>query len=336
MRSQLVVLGHVEREIYVRLSQDLLPPGTKPAEEISQRITGCAVSVAERLSRLSLSAAIITGIGTTDEDKQILGILRKRGIQTRGIRSGSTPTPTTIRIRTPRHEVRMTSSVSTNTPSKQAILRALPGSRHFHVCGAVLAEPASQAPIRTALARARALGATTSLDVAGLPPTSDRSALEHLLVHVDVVFADSGTLRAIVDRPRIGAAATTTLELGVDAVAVRLGSGGSRIYTRDNAVRIPRLGAEVEHAGSAFASGYLLGWLLGASSEISGVLGAAAALEKSKTKLPDRRDLASRLAEARRNPQFRKLVPALSDAQRVVDRARRLPRRNLASRPVSP
>ncbi len=333
MRAQVVVLGPVEREMYVRLSEDLLPAGSKRAEELSWRIVGGGVEVSERLRRLGLSAAIVTGMGTSDVDKEVLSALRKRGIQTRGIRSDARTTPVTIRVRTPRHEVRLTSAASDGTPSKQAVLRALPGSRHFHVCASVLVERRSLETATSALARAGSVGASTSLDVNALPPTSDWRALRSLLSHVDVLFADSETLRALAERARIGAAATSTLELGVGAIAVRLGAGGSRVYSQDKtnrAIRVPSFGAEVERAASAFASGYLLGWLLGSRPEICGVFGSAAALAATKPKLPDRRELASRLAEARRNPLFRKLVPALGEGGRLLDQTRRLPRRDLA------
>ena len=239
----------------------------------------------------------------------------------------------TVRVRTPRHEVRMTSAASDHTPSKRAVLRALPGSRHFHVCGSLLVERQSLETASSALARARSVGASTSLDVSALPPRRDWRALRSLLSHVDVLFADSESLRALAERARIGIAATSMLELGVSAIAVRLGAGGSRVYSRDKtnrAIRVPSFGVEVERAGSAFASGYLLGSLLGSRPEVCGVLGSAAALETTKPKLPDRRELASRLAEARRNPLFRKLVPALSEGGRLLDQTRRLPRRDLA------
>ena len=333
MRPQVVVLGPIERELYVQLSEDLLPPGTKRAQDLSWRIVGSAVELSERLARLGLSAAIITSIGTTPEDKEVLSSLRQRGIQTRGIRSDARTTPITVRVRTPRHEIRMTSSASDTTPEKKAVLRALPGTRHFHVCGSIITEPRSFDTATSALARARSIGASTSLDVSAVAPTSDWRALRRLLTHVDVLFADSETLRALAELARIGAAATRTLELGPNAIAIRLGAGGSRVYSRDNtnrSIRIPNLGAEVERAGSAVASGYLLGRLLGSRPEICGVLGSVAALATTKPKLPDRRELASRLAEARKNPLFSKLVPALSEGGRLLERTRRLPRRDLA------
>jgi sugar/nucleoside kinase (ribokinase family) len=330
VRAQVVVLGPIERELYVRLNEDLLPSGIKRAEEISWRITGCGVEVAERLSRLGLSAAIVTGIGGSREDRDLLAALRKRGVQVRGARSGARATPMTVRVRSPRDEVRIVSSVSHTMASKQVVLRSLPGSRHFHVCGSVLSERASWDTAAQALARAASSGASTSLDARRLAAASPWEELRRLASDVDVLFTDSETLRALTDRARIGDAAEGALALGPRLVAAGLRSGGSRVYFNGGAIRIPSFGREVASADNAFVSGCLLGWLLGARSEVCGVLGAAAALDAREGTLPDRRALASRLREARKNPEFSKLVPELSDAGKLLDRTRRLPRRDLA------
>ena len=274
----------------------------------------------------------MTGIGASDEDRELLSVLRKRGIHTRGARSGARATPITVRVHTPRHEVRMTSAAAASMPSKSAVLRALPGSRHFHVCGSLLGEDGALDTTSSALARARHLGASTSLDIGALASKTPWSELRQIVTHVDVLFANSATLRALADRPRVGGAADETLGLGVSAVAVRLASGGSRIYFDGDAIRIPSLGDEVEPARSAFTAGYLLGWLLGSRPESCGGLGAAATLASTKSRPPDRRELAARLAQARKNPALSKIVPVLANAQRVLDRARRLPRRDLASK----
>jgi len=95
--------------------------------------------------------------------------------------------------------------------------------------------------------------------------------------------------------------------------------------------KVVAIGDEVEAATNAFASGYLLGWLLGSSASVSGVLGGAAARASTRSKLPDRREIAARLVQARTNPVFRKLVPALGEAQRLLEKSRRLPRRDIAA-----
>lgn len=331
MRVQVVVVGPVEREMFVRLADDLLPEGIKRAEQLAWRVVGCGVEVSERLSRLGLSTAIVTGIGKNHEDKEVISALRKRGIQLRGPRSDARAAPVTVRVRTPRHELKMVTSALDSMPSSRAVVRALPGSRHFHVCGSSLTGRQSLDTATNGLARATSVGVTTSLDASHLPAHSaPRDALLELLRHVDILFANSETLRRLTERSRIGEAANSVLELGVMALTVRLGAGGWRVYTRDAANRVPSLGDEVESGPSAFASGYLLGWLLGADAHVSGVLGAAAARTSPNSRLPDRRELTTRLAHTRNNPLFRKLIPALSEAQQLLEKSRRLPRRNVS------
>lgn len=333
------MLGPIERELYARLAEDLLPGGTRRADELGWRIGGCGAEVSVRLAKLGLSAAIVTGVASTEDDKRVLSWLRQRGVHTRGGRSHTQRMPISVRIRAPERELRVISPQSDAAPPKQAVLRALPGSRHLHVCGRILIDRQSVATVRSGLARAGDSGASTSLDVSSLPPgKTDWAALGNILRHVDLVFARSETLRPLAERNRVGDAAASVLELGVRAVAVRLGAGGFRVYEPDETVRVPRFGDEVEAETDAFASGFLLGWLLGASAEVCAVIGGAATPATVKSKLPpDRRELVSRLARARTSPRFRKLVPVLGESQRLLERARRLPRRDFtaAKNPVS-
>jgi sugar/nucleoside kinase (ribokinase family) len=321
--------------MFVRLSEDLLPEGTKRAEELAWRVVGCGVEVSARLAQLGLSAAIVTGIGRTDGDKEALTTLRQRGVQLRGTRSDARGIgiPITVRVRTPRHEVRMITSGLDPAPSTRSVARALPGIRHFHVCGSTIQGRRGLDAAKSGLGRAAASGVSTSLDVTHVQPSATGASLREHVKHVDVLFASSQTLRALAEQSRIGDAAASMLALGVTAVAVRLGAGGTRIYSPKEVTRIPSFGEEVQAAANAFASGYLLGWLLGASSSVSGVLGGAACRSCTRSaKLPDRRELTARLIQARANPVFRKLVPALGEAQRLLEKSRRLPRRDISAR----
>lgn len=331
MRAQVVVLGPIERELYVRLTDDILPEGTKRAEELSWRIVGCGIEVAERLNRLGLSVAVVTGSGSSPEDRELVKTLRGRGIHMRGTRSGAYPTPMSVRVQTPRHRVKIAPPAPDRMPPSDVVVSSVDGSRHFHACGPALVERRGAETARSALARARAAGTSTSLDLGDARPReTDWRALRALMEHTDVLFADSDVLRALAGEERVGGAAAAILERGVGAIAVRLASGGWRVYAVGCATRIPSLGAEVPAAASAFASGFLLGWLLGAGPAVCGVLGAAATLEATRKKFPTRRELASRLNVAGQNPTLRKLVPTLSEGKRLVDKTHRLPRRNLA------
>lgn len=324
----MVVLGPVERELYARLADDPFQGGTRRAEELTWRIAGCGAEVSTRLAKLGISTAIVTGAALNEEDKEVLSTLRKRGVHTRGARSKPRKLPVTIRIRAPGRELRVVSPQSDELLPRHLVLRSILASRHFHVCGSLLNDHQSVDTVRNGLLRASDHGVSASLDLWCISPDRATTVPPELLEHVEVVFASSKSLRLLTDRGRIGDAATATLKMGVRAVAIRLGAGGFRIYFRDETLRVPRFSRPVEAENDAFASGFLLGWLLGSSPSVCGVIGGAAAAATRAGRLSDRRALVSRLAEVRTLPAFRRLVPVLSEAQRLLERARRLPRRN--------
>lgn len=328
MRAQIIVFGPIERELYVRLDEDLLPAGIKRAEELSFRTGGCGVHVAERLSQLGLSSAILTGIGSSEKDRELLGSLRRRNIQIRRVDSGTQAAPLSVLVRTPRHEVRMVAPAPVWSPSRDAVARALRASRHFHVCGSALVDRRALESARSGLRHARSTGVSTSLDLSGAVAFGD---LRSLLRNAHVLFVESNALRTLTDERRLGAAAAAILKLGVQCIAVHLGAGGCRVYTHDEVTRIPSLGEELSEAPGAFPSGVVLGWLLGASPAVCGLLGNAASLQDRSHKPPTRRELSARLARKRTDPRFRKLVSAMEQAERLLQKPRRLPRRELSS-----
>ena len=330
MRPQVLVLGPIEREIFVRLEEDLLPDGSKRAETISFRAGGAGVAFAERLARLGLSTAVLAGPLAGAEApgaanaRELLDALRKRGVRTKKLPSAS-GIPWAIIVKTPHHELRIASPAAMSLPSEEAFARALRGSRHFHVSVPVGSDRRTREAARRGLRQARRLGLTTSLELKGIP--APETSASSLLRDVDVVFSEARTLRALADLSRLGAAAESILELGVRTIAVQLGAGGSRVYARGDTRRVPAFGDVRTSEEGAFASGFVLGWLLGAGSAVCGLLGGALALPPRGRRAPDRRELFSRLAKARTDPRFRALVSDIQKAQRLLAKPRRLPPR---------
>jgi len=191
MRAQVVVLGPVERELYARLGDDPFQGGTRRAEELTWRIVGCGADVSTRLAKLGISAAIVTGAARTDEDKEALSALRKRGVHTRGARSSPRNLPVTVRIRAPGRELRVVSPQSDELLPKHSVLRAIVGSRHLHVCGSVLNDRQSVDTVKNGLLRASDLGVSASLDLSCISPGRAIGARRKLLERVEVVFASS-------------------------------------------------------------------------------------------------------------------------------------------------
>lgn len=332
MRAQVMVMGPVERKLRAVLDEELLPAGTKRALELAWTASGAGLEVAERLIGLDLSAGILTGMGASGEDQALLTALRRRGIQTRGIQAGAHATPVTLELTTPTREVSVVSPRGEWVPSAEHVRKTLRGCRHVHVCEAFLHPQATRGRAHQALKQARLAGATTSLDLERtLQPHQSSTELETLLSRVDVLFTDSNAIRACAGESRLGAAVEWARAHGVRSVSVRLGVSGRRVYDERAATRIPAMGASHEKGTGAFASGYLLGWLLGMNAAACGLLGSACAAEEREPVPPSRRRVAAQLSHARQDPDFRKLVDSLREAERLLSRPRRLaPRRKKA------
>lgn len=324
-----MVLGPVVRELRLHLIDDLMPTRSKRADELSWHIGGYAFDLAERLSRLDLSTGLIATVGDTVEDRQMLAEIRERGVQTRAIRRGG-PARMTVRLRTPSQSIAIEPSTSHEPPTAAGIVSALKGARHLHVCPECTVRGIVRSRSLLALNNARESGLSTSLSLPDGPDTVrtfDISDRRSLLSAADVVFARGNVLRSLTGERRLGRATEILMEWGVSAVVASLDAGGVRVYGRREAERIPRFGHETPSPSPPFASGFLLGWLLGANVIVCGLMGAAASMVGQRARLPNRRRLTERLGATRTKPALRKLVPELMEAQRALSRAKRLPPR---------
>ncbi len=332
MRAQVMVLGPVERELRLHLIDDLLPSGSKRADEISWSISGYSLELAERLFKLELSSGLIATLGDTPEDLQMIAEIRKRGVQTRAIQQGGAGRMT-VRLRTPSQSIQIEPVAPVVPPKMPDVVSALRQARHLHVCPeSSLSGPVRQRNLQ-ALTYARQSGLSTSLslpDRLDAPRQIDAVERVSLLSEVDVLFARGNVLRSLAGERRLARAVDVLFDWGVSVVAASLDAGGVRIYGHTEAERIPSFGNEVASPGAAFASGFLLGWLLGSPLTCCGLMGAAAALRGERHRLPDRRRVSGRLGRARSAPSLRRLVPDLMEAQRVLSRRKRLPPRSRA------
>jgi sugar/nucleoside kinase (ribokinase family) len=332
MRAQVMVLGPAVRELQLHLIDDLLPSGPKRADGISRHIGGYAFDLSVRLFRLELSSGLIATVGNTLEDRQLVSEIRKHGVQTRAIHRGGADR-ITVRLRTPTQSIEIEPSAPAAPPSLPEIVSALRGARHLHVCPESTARGAVRARSQQALAEARRSGLSTSLslpDRLDAARSFDEAERRSVFAAVDVLFAKGKVLRSLTGERRLGRAVDMLFGWGVSTVAASLDAGGVRVYGRGEAERIPSFGKEATPSSPAFASGFLLGWLLGSRRTCCGLMGAAAALAGTGERLPNRRGLSGRLGRARSAPGLRKLVPDLIEAQAALSRKKRLPPRTRA------
>ena len=328
-----MILGELSRELQVRLPRPLHPDATNLADRASWSLAGSAAELARRLAALNVAAGVIARIGNDHEDKQLLAELRRHGVDTSSVeRDPGLRTNLSVLILEPGHRSRLQDQALPPAPRIEKFRGRLRGVRHLHVCGSILSNPSWTRLAVEAVRKTRSDGASSSVDLSSLKPTAvDKQALE-LTALCRFVLASSASLRWVSGEPRLSLAAEQLQAKGVETVVAMLGAGGYRVYHGQDAVRVPPLGRDRDpEESAAFVSGYLLGWLLGGEPTRAALIGSAARTAARRGEDTDRPALCRSLQLARRNPQLRKLVGAMREAEELLGQRRRLPRRKRTS-----
>jgi sugar/nucleoside kinase (ribokinase family) len=142
------------------------------------------------------------------------------------------------------------------------------GESHVHLTGYTLLNPRSRPAGLAALAAARAIGATCSLDPSSAGPLAANLGLFlGLLPRLDVVLANEDEARVLTGETDV-AAALDSLAALVPTVVVKRGRLGAIAARGDERVAAPAPAAEVVDttgAGDAFAAGFLPAWSSGSA-----------------------------------------------------------------------
>ena len=149
---------------------------------------------------------------------------------------------------------------------------------HLHLSGYVLLVEGSRPAGLAALARARACGMTTSVDVASAGPLADTGGRQFLswMGHVDLLFANEHEARVLVDLPEGSGprAAAEALSSVSHHVVVKLGAEGAlwlgpAVQGESQFAQVSAHIADVVDttgAGDAFAAGFLPAHFAGADA----------------------------------------------------------------------
>jgi sugar/nucleoside kinase (ribokinase family) len=177
------------------------------------------------------------------------------------------------------------------------------GARHLHRAGYWWASGLIGAPTERLLARARAAGATTSLDISTDPegwPLERRESVHGVLRHVDMFFGNEEEVMRLAGGDPLEAAADILLGMGVREVVVHQGGQGSTVFTRtgvESAGALPVVPVNPTGCGDIFNAGYIHASLAGADREHRLRFANAAAawhLENLGKPYPTLRDLRAR------------------------------------------
>lgn len=137
---------------------------------------------------------------------------------------------------------------------------------HLHVSGYTLVNPRTHNVVLDALAYAREVGATCSLDPASAGPIrSNRSLFDSALLNVDVLLANELEAEALTGLDDAHQA-LERLASEISCVVVKLGARGAIARDADGVVHEEAHATDVidtTGAGDAFTAGFLPAWLAG-------------------------------------------------------------------------
>jgi sugar/nucleoside kinase (ribokinase family) len=237
-------------------------------EEVSLRGGGCALNTASALAKLGVSAAAVGKVGADALGEFVLGLLRERGVDARGVlRDPGSPTSATVVLVDGAGE-----RTFLHLPGANGTLRAeeldrelLFSGRALHVAGSLVMPALDGEPTAELLGEARRRGLLTSLDTV-FDATGGWDRVLPSLPHLDVFTPGLREARALTGEDEPQRVASWLRDRGVREVALTMGAEGSYVagegfegYLEPLRVRA----VDGTGSGDAFAAGLLYGKLAG-------------------------------------------------------------------------
>lgn len=263
----LLVVGDCNPDL-VLSGPDLRPrfgQGESWVEQAELVVGGTSSITACGAARLGLRTAMATVVGDDLFGRFMLEALAARGVDTSAVVvSPQTPTGLSTVLVEPGDRATLTCpGTMGGLTSAMVADDLLARCRHVHTGGWFL--QGSPAALGDILGRARAAGATTSLDPGADPDEVWDGGLRELLPGLDLLLPNAVEARALAGAPGVEAAAETLAAAG-PAVVVKLGGEGVLAFAGGEVVRAPALAVDVVDtigAGDSTNAGWLAAWLRG-------------------------------------------------------------------------
>ena len=265
---------------------------------------GNATNFALQMSSLGASTTFIGAVGSDPNAKLLRARYRQYGVRARLCVDSSRPTGSTMALTwsTGRRALVTNPGANARLRLRDVPLHAIRGAHHVHRSGFWWTSGLLGKPTATLLARARRLGATTSLDVSTDPqgwPAARIEAVRVCLPHVDVFFGNETEVGAIAGVTSPVLAGKRLRALGAGEVVIHQGERGATAITSSDVVSSPAFDVAIDNptgCGDIFNAAYAYAKLTQPSvEEWLRFANAAAALH-----LRDRRRPYPTLLEVRR------------------------------------
>lgn len=218
-------------------------------------------------AKLNLKTAVLGRVGADQFGQLVVERLQESGVDTRHVRiDPDWKTGLGVALCPPGDRAILTYMGTIDAVFPEDVTDAiLASTRHVHHASHYLHASLVEG-MPDIFRRARALGATTSLDTNWDPAERWDGNLEAILPLTNVFLPNDQEALRISRQPDLASAARYFLDLGVEVVAIKAGAQGSRVYTRQACLSRgvePVTGGDSIGAGDSYDGGFLAGWLRG-------------------------------------------------------------------------
>ena len=266
------------------LGIESIPEGSEGqlVETIRMSPAGTAGGTAVVLSRLGATVRSYGAVGTDAVADTLLALLGREGVDTSGLvrKDGAQTSASVIPVR-PNGDRPAWHCIGANGAFTLDDLPddLLDGLTHLHLGGPEFLGGDAAGEL---LARARAAGVTTSVDVLA-PGDADMLAwIAGALPYADFLLPNDEQVLGFTGAASLAEGAQMLLAHGVGCVAVTQGARGALVVSADGVVEVPALPIEVVDTtgcGDAFSAGFLRGLSLGRTPADAARLGCATAAQ---------------------------------------------------------
>lgn len=263
----------------------LPPKGTlQTVERMELHTGGCAVNTGISLAKLGLRTGVLGKVGQDGFGDFVINVLQGHGVDTRGVvRDALNNTSATMVMvdrdgeRTFLHYVGANGAIRESDIDPGLIRQA----HILHIAGHNLMPGFDGEVAARILRAARAAGVRTSLDTAWDFSGRWRTLIEPCLPYLDLFVPSIEEARQIAGREDPDSVASFFLDYGIRIVALKMGSQGCYVKTREEAFALPVYpvkAVDATGAGDAFAGGFLAGiakgWDLRRTTRLANAAGA--------------------------------------------------------------
>lgn len=256
-----VVLGDAMLDVTVRMHAPLAFGSDTPAD-IAQSPGGSAANTAAWLGRTGHRTVFVGAVGDDAAGEVVTQALRSCGVEV-AVTRVSAPTGTCVVLVDPTGERSMLPATGANASLDPHRADDFLGPEaHLHVSGYALMHVTTASPVLDLIVRARAAGATISVDPASAQPLREGAPfVVAALAEADVILAneeETAVLGGSADPAMLGRPdATVVVKCGAQGVRAR--RGPQRVVQSAPPCTV----VDTTGAGDAFAAGFLPVWRAG-------------------------------------------------------------------------